>query len=273
MYSGILSPLENNPLHRAVSYYDSPNGRVNLYEYLSLQINTLANSAAFNSISAGTIQKTDTLDITVRISSPQAKNIGPVDCLVSIYGKNNPSPTVKYPVALDNTVSLKILTLNLEPGTYTARLELLMNELSPRIQKNPTAGFSFEIIPAAVSAEFRGVDLSETQKNTLLQGLQRGIQNNTIPVRFSAPPENVQNRYSFVITVDTTQSQTSSVNMALVFCDVSIAFLRNGAVLHQSEKKRFTEPVANLDRALSQAANFIRDNSGFLAGVKESLTR
>jgi hypothetical protein len=47
VYADVAGSLHKNPLHRAVAYYDSPNGRVGLYEYCTVQISALSNSISF----------------------------------------------------------------------------------------------------------------------------------------------------------------------------------------------------------------------------------
>jgi hypothetical protein len=63
LYGETLAALEQNPLHRAVAYYDSPNGWVNLYEYLNLQLSALAGSVSFASLPPVSIEKTAALII------------------------------------------------------------------------------------------------------------------------------------------------------------------------------------------------------------------
>jgi hypothetical protein len=274
LYEDTLKALEQNPLHRAVAYYDGPGGRVNLYEYLSLQINTLAGGVYFDPLSSVLVQKTDTLETAVTVYSPFIAAAGALNCMVAIYGGNNLSPTVTYTADADNSFLLRIFTSRLEPGRYTVSLELLLNEISPRIQKNPTAGFSFEVTPIAAAVEFEGGDLPEEAKSAFIRGLQRGLQNSAVPVRLGQSPGETQNRYAFIITVQTRiQPPSPPVNIALLLCDADIAFALNGTIVRQSERKRITEAASDTARAFSLAADYVRDNRAFFQGVAEALTR
>jgi hypothetical protein len=146
-YSAVLSALEQNPLYRAVAWYDSPDGRVGLYEYCAARINALANSISFAAIPYGSVQKGETLNTTVRISSSQFQRIGAALCRVNITVDEELPPSRPYTVGEDNAFSLLIYTDKLEAGKYNVQLELLLNEAAPTLRTNPSAGFSFEVTP------------------------------------------------------------------------------------------------------------------------------
>jgi hypothetical protein len=147
VYSDIREALRNNPLHRIVSWYDSPGGRVGLYEYCGVQINALTNSVSFTPIPPSTVQKGEDLNTTVQLSSSLFQSIGSARCGVSIQGNNNPAPPAVYTVGRDNDFLLQIHTEKLDAGKYNVRLELLLNEGVPSLRQNPASGFSFEVTP------------------------------------------------------------------------------------------------------------------------------
>ena len=147
VYSDTYEALRANPLHRAVAWYNVPAGRVGLYEYCAARINALANSVSFAAIPYGSVQKEETLNTTVRVSSSQFERIGGALCRVSIRAGKELLPSPPYTVGQDNTFSLLIYTGKLEAGRYTVRLELLLNGVAPLIGANPSSGFSFELTP------------------------------------------------------------------------------------------------------------------------------
>jgi hypothetical protein len=272
MYGDILAALEKNPLHRAVAYYDGPDGRVSLYEYLSLQLNTLAGSVSFAPLPSAAVEKTGVLDTTVTLASPLISPTGALDCAVSIYGMNNPSPTAKYTVRADNSFSLKIFTSRLEPGRYMVRLELLFNEINPRIRKNPVESFSLEVRPMSASAGFvvTGGSLSETEKNALIQGIQQGIQNYGVPVNLQ-PDGAEQGGNMFSVTLAfREQAPEPPFNRALLICEAAISFSRNGQT-QESASKRIVEFDAA--GAVGQVRKFIVENEVFFRNVTKKLSQ
>ncbi|MDR1398940.1 MAG: hypothetical protein LBJ41_03350 [Treponema sp.] len=274
VYGDTLAALEQNPLHRAVAYYDSPSGRVNLYEYIGLQLNTLVGSVSFVSLPSAAVEKTSTLDTTITVSSPLAAVIGTVDCAVSIYGMNNHAPKVIYTVSADNSFSLKIFSSHLEPGRYTVQLELLLNEINHRVRKNPLGSFSFEVRPMTAAVHFvisgDSTSIGDTEKNALIQGIQQGIQTYGVPVSLktdAAEPDGA------VFTVSLNLRQQAPVppsNRTLLICDATIAFSRDGAT-QESASKRITEIDAT--GMVGQVRKFIGENQSFFQNVINRLSQ
>lgn len=274
LYGDTLATLEQNPLHRAVAYYDSPDGRVNLYEYLNLQLNTLAGSVSFAPLPSAVVEKTDTLDTIVTISSPLTAVIGAIDCAVSIYGMNNSAPKVKYTVNADNSFSLKIFSSHLEPGRYTVQLELALNEINHRVRKNPVGGFSFEVMPMSATVDFvisgDSTGIGDTEKNALIQGIQQGIQTYGVPVILKTDTVK-QGGAVFTVTLNLRQqAPVPPANRTLLICDTAIAFSR-GRATHESASKRITE----IDAAgvVSQVRKFIGENQSFFKNVTNKLSQ
>jgi len=268
-YGDMLEALENNPLHRAVAYYDSPGGRVQLYNYLYQQLGAIASSVSFVPLPDMSVQKTDVIDTSVQLNSARVRNLGPLECTAAVYGMNNPSPTVVYTINAGSSFPLKILTQKLNPGRYTVRLELLLNRVSRHVSTNPVGGFSFEVFPAAAEIEYRGTDLSNEEKETLLRSVQQGLQNNLVPVRLGASSVETRNRYGFVVTVNAAKPSVAP-SADLVQYEVTLSFVCNGTVIKQSETKRI--PEINRNYAFNNPiAAFIRNNEVFFRGVKESL--
>jgi hypothetical protein len=147
VYSNIYEALRNNPLHRAVAWYDTGSGRAGLYNYCAVQINTIANSVFFAPVTAGSVQKGADINTTVRLSSSLFQSVGSARCGVSIRGNDNSAPQAVYTVGEAGSFILQIHTDKLEAGKYNVGLELLLNEIAPSLRQNPSSGFSFEVTP------------------------------------------------------------------------------------------------------------------------------
>jgi predicted small secreted protein len=146
-YALIVKSLEQNPLHRIMAFYETPNGKAGLYEYSRLQINELANSLSVEAIPFRTVSKNDNLDTVVKLQSSQIPFIGPFNCRISVQGMNKNIPVVNYTVTNDNSFLLTIKTNSLDPGSYNVQIETLMNQITGGIAKNTSGGFSFEVTP------------------------------------------------------------------------------------------------------------------------------
>jgi hypothetical protein len=257
VYSDTAGILRQNPLHRTVAYYDSPNGRVALYEYCIVQINALSNSVSFTAIPVQAVRKGESLNAAVKLSSTLYRNIGPALCKVDIAG--SAAPTVRYSLDADNSFLLQIHTAKLDPGSYNVHLELLLNDtVSP--PRNPASGFSFEVTPVSAVIEFSGSALTQAEQNTLAQGVLLALQRYTV---------SLQNGSVFVISFVTKDQEGAFAGSPLSVSETSISLLKNGEILCQSELKRITEIDKN--RALRLAADFYQNNNTFWTQVKNKL--
>jgi hypothetical protein len=269
-YSAVLAALEQNPLHRAVAYYDSPAGRVNLYEYLGLQLNTLADDISFAPLPSAAVEKGDTLDTTVRILAPLSA--AGLDCTVNIYGMNNPSPMAKYTAGTNSSFLLRLISSRLEPGRYVVQLELPLNELSPRIRRNPSETFSLEIRPMTAAVDFIITGdvpgIGDPEKTALLQGIQQGIQNYSVPV--SLNPDG-SGPGVFTVTLNLRiQDPVGPANRSFVICDASIAFSR-GSLILESASRRISE--IDTPNMVNQTRRFIAENQEFFRNISAKLSQ
>jgi hypothetical protein len=254
-YGDTLTALEQNPLHRAVAYYDSPAGRVNLYEYIGLQLNTLAGGVSFASLSSAAVEKGNTLDTIVRILAPMSA--GGLDCAVNIYGMNNPSPAAKYTSGVDGSFLLKIFSSRLEPGRYTVHLELLLSELNPRIRQNPLGMFTMEVHPAQADIKIEG-ELTQAEQRVLSQAVQQALQKYNVPLLAG---------HEFLVVFNARTQSGRSAGTSLLLCDVFVSLRSVRSVLFQSAPARITE--ISREQALKLAADYIVDNIDFWTGAAE----
>jgi hypothetical protein len=262
-YSEIRAALDKNPLHRSVAYYKMPDDRlVGLYEYLTVQMNSLASSLSFEPITSQTLYKTETLHVPVQVHSSLMPSVGPLPCRV-VFVDANKKTVVDHVYTLDpeNRFTLELASSRLEQGIYRVELELITG-FQPQI----TSAFSCEVVPIRAYLEWYGDALSDTEQNTLRGGLQQALQRFRVPVQMT----NDDSPFSFIITLTTEESTLPIGNRKIIRGEVSVAFARKGIVLHQSEKGAITETNASL--LMNRAANFIRDNSAFYQGLTQSLS-
>jgi hypothetical protein len=268
-YGAILAALTKNPLHRAVAWYDSPKGRVNMYDYLTVQINTLANSIAIAPIVQAVVRKTDTLNTTVKVASSEQETIGSLECLVSIFGMNNTAPTVKYTVTADNSFAVQIYTAKLEPGRYTVTLELLLKDISAQIGKNIQGGFSFEVTPisASCTVDFTGDEIDKFgineqsyAKEKVSNSIQKGLNDNKIPISIMENGNDI-----FAVKVDMTNTSSGNIR-----ADVNIKLLHNGHPVGDQLEfvKADTDIKLLFDRRVS---DYISANKEFYDSINEAL--
>ncbi|MDR3174243.1 MAG: hypothetical protein LBU19_08340 [Treponema sp.] len=258
-YSAILSTLEQNPLHRALAYYDAPGGRVGLYDYCGLQINAIA--ITFDPLPAVSVLRGRSLSCTVRLSSAAFAEIGAVPCRVAIVGKSGGIAPEEYPLEKDNSFTLRLPTAALEAGNYTVQVELLLNTLAPARRQNPRAAFSLDILPAAAEIRFEGETLSPAEERVLSQALQGALQNHKVPLLAG---------YEFLVTFNIRTRTEPLTGTNLLLCDLSVGLISAGTVVYQSDPKRITE--ISRDHALKLAADYIRGNGEFWAAVSRVIS-
>jgi hypothetical protein len=255
-YSAVLSALEQNPLHRAVAYYDGPDGRVGLYDYCGIRLNAIAGNAGFDSLPAAAVQRGRPFTGTIRLSSGMFPEIGAVPCRVVITGNNNNVPPVEYPLEKNNSFAVRIPTASLEAGNYTVQLELLLNTAAPALRQNPKEAFTLEVRPAQAEIRFEGETLSKAEERMFTQAVQQALQTYKVPLLAG---------YEFLVTF-TAKTQTESLTgTRLLICDVSVSLASAGSVLFQSAPGRITE--ISRDHALKLASEYIRDNREFWTGA------
>jgi hypothetical protein len=252
VYSETYSSLKNNPLHRAVAWFDAQSGRVALYDYCAVQINTLAGSVSFDTVPATALQQGETFSRTIRLASNMFNEIGSASCSIKLTGRNNGLPVALYTLGRNNSFALQIYTSKLESGNYTVQIELLLNEIAPALRQNPRGAFSLEVRPATAVINFEGETLTQGEQRTLTQGLQQALQKYKVPLRMN---------YEFRITFTSKRETEPISNTALLICEASVAMVFNGNVVLQSDTKRITE--MSRDRAVRLVSDFIRDNQNF----------
>jgi hypothetical protein len=255
-YSAVLSALEQNPLHRAVAYYDGPGGRVGLYDYCRVQLNVIAGNAGFESLPAAFVQRGRPFTGTVRLSSGTFPEIGAVPCRIVITRTNAAYPPQEYPLDKNNSFTLRIPTTALDAGNYTVQLELLLNTAAPALRQNPKGAFALEVRPATAEIRFEGETLNAAEERMFTQAVQQALQRHKVPLLTG---------YEFLVAF-TIRTQTESITgTRLLLCDISVSLNSGGSVLYQSASERITE--ISRDRAVKLAADYIRDNSGFWTGA------
>jgi hypothetical protein len=273
-YSTVLSALEQNPLHRAVAYYDGPDGRVGLYDYCGVRLNAIAGNAGFDSLPAAAVQRGSTFTGTIRLSSGIFPEIGAVPCRVVITGNNNTS-AAEYPLEKNNSFALQIPTARLEAGNYTVQLELMLNAAAPALRRNPKGAFTLEVRPAAAGIVFEGEELSAAEQRMLVSALRQGLEKAGAGIQAeiaSVRQDSVPDGYRFVISVISIIEEEAPPPFGKTYIrgDFSVEFLRDGMTLKLAAAS-FND--SSRDWLVRGAVNWIRDNRGFYEEIIERLAR
>jgi hypothetical protein len=255
-YSAVLSALEQNPLHRAVAYYDGQDGRVGLYDYCSVRLHAIAENAGFDSLPAAAVRRGRPFTGTIRLSSGTFSEIGAVPCRVVITGKN--TPLAEYPLEKNNSFTLRIPTARLEAGNYTVQLELLLNTAAPALRRNPKGAFTLEVRPVQAEIGFGGDTLSGAEQRMLSQAVQEALQTYRVPLL---------DGYEFLLMFSAKTQKVQITGATMLLCDVSISLNSGGSVLYQSSPEHF--PEIDRNQALKKASDYIRGNKAFWTGAAQ----
>jgi hypothetical protein len=255
-YSAVLAALDQNPLHRAVAYYDGPDGRVGLYNYCSVRLNAIAGNAGFDPLPTAAVQRGSAFTGTIRLSSGIFPEIGAVPCRVVITGKSNNTPPAEYSLEKDNSFALEIPTVRLEAGNYTVQLELLLTAVAPALRRNPKGSFALEVRPASAEVRFGGDTLSGAEQRMLAQAVQQALQERRVPLLTG---------YEFLVAFNVRTQTEAVAGTRLLLCDISVSLSSAGDVLFQSAPARITE--ISRDQAIKLAADHIRNDRAFWTGA------
>jgi hypothetical protein len=140
-HESVMRALDKNPLHKDIAWLEIKTGRVNLYDYLSSQINTWAGSIAVAPIPAQKARKGETLYLPLAITSSLYPSAGQFEYRVSLSRLAGGPPVVYNTAAID--------TSPLPVGVYRGSVEVRLETLSSALQ-NITREFTLELgLPAA----------------------------------------------------------------------------------------------------------------------------
>jgi hypothetical protein len=254
---------ENREAAKILAVVDGPDRMSDVLTDIdyNAEVQKIAGSVVFEKATDQTIQRGETLNKKIMVSSKLFKAIGSVDCNVSVKTKSEILFSNDITIKSGDTFLINIPTSKLAAGNYTVSLELLLSGVASGTQLNPHTSFNLEIKPVPVVVNFEGDKLSESEKSTLSQAVTESLQKNKIFL---------QSGCAFVIMYKE-EVRDSSYYDELILSDVSIALLKDGNVIQQSETKRITD----IDKSflLRLASKFIRENSTFWNGVKEALEK
>jgi hypothetical protein len=274
LYGSLLADLQKLPLHQAVVFYETQEGRkANFYNYLEGEINTLAKSIVLPPVSPVTVQKTDDLAAVLQITS-KMESVGPLPYIYRIY--RDGSAEKSYQAELrDNMLSVTESTQAMDVGRYSLRYELPLKNLSPHINSNPAGVIAFEITNLRAQLRFEGENLIEAEQDVLKEGLEKGIENNRLPIQIVSETGAVQNHYSFTIKVNTTiQPPIAPVSeVETVYCFYSVCFFKNGSLIHETETRRVFEFRSRSYKVFSLIEQVLRENiNPFFQEIFKSIT-
>jgi hypothetical protein len=251
-YAAVRSALEQNPLHRAVAYYDTLDGKTGLYNYCGVQIDTIAASVSFGSLPPTSVRRGEPLVFSAALSSGMFPEIGAVFCRAAITGSNAPpAEYAEYPIERNGTFTARIPTARLPPGNYTVELELQLTAAAPSLRQNPKTAFPLEVRPVQAAVTFEGSP-SPAEQRVFSQAVQQALQKHNVPLLAG---------YTFAVAF-TARTQTAPLGgMNILLCDVSVSLASGGSVLFQSASHSFTE--MDRDHAVKLATEHIASDSDF----------
>jgi hypothetical protein len=117
-----------------------------------------------------------------------------------------------------------------------------------------------------VKVVFDGVPVSPSDKRTVLQGIQKGLQNNKVPFELSATvqgAESTDSAYQFLVFADYEEAASR------VFGTASIALIKDDTVLLQSDDVRVTETTAR--RFFQSVSDKLRDDYRFFQNLANAV--
>jgi hypothetical protein len=280
MYDEVLANLGQNSLHRAIAYNEGSGEKRGLYQYLSAETDRLVNGLSFESLPVLNIQKTDLLEVSLRVDSKSIESVGAINAQFCIYDQADTPLLAPSQVLADsgNRFSLQIPTVTLAPGSYTLRAELLLKEVankSNQISRNTTGEFFFNVTPVNAIIQFAGEQLVDMEKNILTERIREALKNNAVPVQIVPEAKNIQNRYSVIVTVNIgilpPLPQLNTLESA--FWDITLVFMKNDMILKETERRRTTLSRTNSDKIFPQVADYVRDNKSFFQDINTAVTQ
>jgi hypothetical protein len=233
----ILQALDKNPLHKAVAVFDTPQGRVNLYDYIAAQISAWAGGLVLGPIPAQKARKGETLRIPIQARSPAYPSLGQLEYRVSVFRVNSTVPALTYTVTGGGDFSLPLSAAGLETAGYTV-------QIAPAFARVPGVEFPLEV--SAINASLRVVfsgDLPENfgpaeqnrARETLRQAVRQGIQQYHLPITLGA-----DGAYQFTVTADMQKFP------ALTRCALTLVFGNGNEALAQSKSQNRGDRDLNL---------------------------
>ena len=146
-WQDIMRTLDKNPLHKAITHLDIPEGRVNLYNYLSERIRALEGSITFAPIPAQKARKGETIHIPVQVRSPLYPSAGQLEYHITLSRAGGVSLPIAYNTAAIDTSPLPV-------GVYQGSVELRLADISSLL-RNITREFTLEVgLPAPPEKPF-----------------------------------------------------------------------------------------------------------------------
>jgi hypothetical protein len=257
-YAAVRSALEQNPLHRAVAYYDTSGGKTGLYGYCGVQIDAIAASVSFGSLPTAVVRRGEPFVCAVTLSSGMFPEIGAVFCRATVLGGSvPPAEYAEYPLERNNTLTARMPTARLPPGNYTVELELLLDAAAPSLRKNPKTAFPLEVRPVQAAVSFEG-SLSSAEQRVFSQAVQQALQKYNVPLLAGYT-------FTVVFTAKTQAEPLAGTNILL--CDVSTSLSSGENILFQSASHSFTE--IDRDYAVRLAAKHIVNDRHFWTKAAE----
>jgi hypothetical protein len=257
-YAAVRSALEQNPLHRAVAYYDTPDGRTGLYDYCGVQIDAIAASVSFGPLPPMSVRRGEPLVFPAALSSGMFPEIGAVFCRATVTGGGaSPAEYAEYPLERNGTFTARMLTARLPPRNYTVELELLLSTAAPSLRQTPKTAFPLEVRPVQAAVTFEGSP-SPAEQRVFSQAVQQALQKYNVPLSAE---------YMFAVTFTARARTEPLAGTNILRCDVSVSLKNGENVLFQSTPHSLAE--IDRDYAVKLAAEHIANDSEFWTKAAE----
>jgi len=281
-YGKILDSLNKEPVDKLVAYYyDAGSGKkMALYDYVELDLSKIVSSVSFTRFDHQKIQKTDNVNVNVKLNSPYVKNFNELRCRIIIEGRDFSYKDIRgpRPIRDGNSFTLNIPTKELKTGRYQVSFELLLDNITNHISadKNPQRRFFFDVLPVAVEIEWKGRGLNNSEKNKITQSIQQRLENCKADIIIDTPLEGRQNRYSFVVTASIKEKRGAGgkgreAEAPTYYGNATVEFVCSGVDAdRRTLKKLLTDDFASksYNEVFNKIITQIEENEQFFNAVK-----
>lgn len=255
-YKSVLSALEENPIHRSVSYIETSSGKAGLYEYTQIQIQRLLKNCSLKFLNANStnqikIEKGESFSSKVKITSPDYKNSGSLDCNVKLFSAGNLIAEIPYKSSDEGIVNISLSTKKLPLGLYTLSAELASDET-----QNAHDSVLFTVAPVQASLALDSDAEMICDSKIFVEKIQRLLDSNEIPIKISEEKLS-DKKFNFTIHLSSEIFGSQDEIKKFKITSAYITFEKNGELVFQSDSKT---AWGKLNRDLNKSAKSAAEN-------------
>lgn len=254
-YKSVLSSLEENPIHRSVAYIETSSGKAGLYEYTQVQIQRLLKNCSLKFLQDNSnknkIEKGEIFSAKVKITSPDYKNSGSLDCSVKLFSSGNLIAEIPYKSSDDGIVNISLSTKKLPLGLYTLSAELSSGE------QNTHDSILFTVVPIQASIVLDSDTEMIRDSKIFIEKIQRLLDSNEIPIKISEEKKLSNEKFKFTIHISSEIFGSQDEIKKFKISSAYITFEKNGENILQSDSKSVW---GKLSRDLTKSAKSAVEN-------------